>query len=59
MLTHMHNGGGHLVVFTHLQRRWSSYGKEGFGFLSPSRLGGIRRFWENKMHIFYYAGRSF
>jgi len=36
MLTHMHFGVGHLVVLAHLQRRWSSYGREGFGFLSPS-----------------------
>ena len=30
MLTHMHNGGGHLVVLVYLQRRWSSQGREGF-----------------------------
>jgi hypothetical protein len=34
--THVH-GGVHLVVLAHLRRRWSLSGREGFGFISPSR----------------------
>jgi hypothetical protein len=30
-------GGEHLVMLAHLRRRWSLSGREGFGFLSPSR----------------------
>jgi len=44
MLTHMHNGGVHIVVLAHLQRRCSLKGREGF-----------RRFWKNEVHIFHYA----
>jgi len=54
MLTHMHNGGGQLVVLAHLQRRWSSYGREEFEFLSPSRRDcemGFDAFEKNKTHI--------
>jgi len=29
--------GSHLVGLAHFQRQWSSRGREGFGFLSPSR----------------------
>jgi hypothetical protein len=34
--THAHDDV-HLVMLAHLRRRWSLSGKEGFGFLSPSR----------------------
>jgi len=49
MLTHMHKVE-HLVVSTFEQRlkRWRE-----FGFL------GIRRFRENKMYFFYFAGGKF
>jgi hypothetical protein len=33
-----------LVVLAHLQRRWSLSGREGFGFLSPSRRACEARF---------------
>jgi hypothetical protein len=47
-------GGDHLVVLAHLQRRWSLSGREGFGVV------GFRHFRGNEMHIFHYAsGRDF
>jgi hypothetical protein len=34
--------GEHLVVLAHLRRRWSLRGREGFGFLSPSRRAFVK-----------------
>jgi len=50
----MHIGCGHLVVLAHLQRRWSSKGREGFGFLSPFRRACEAGFgaFEKMKHIF-------
>jgi hypothetical protein len=39
-------GGDHLLVLAHLQRRWSLSGREGFGFR------GIRRFCGSETLIF-------
>jgi hypothetical protein len=49
----------HMVVLAHLQRRWSLSGREGFGFLSPSRRAceaGFDAFWGSETPIFYCAG---
>ena len=47
MLTHVHK------VFARLRWVWVPLS------LPPSLLGGIRRFRENRMPIFYYAGCKF
>jgi hypothetical protein len=51
--THVHDDV-HLVMLAHLRRRWSLSGREGFGFLSPSRRAceaGLSTFWEMKRHF--------
>jgi hypothetical protein len=45
-------------VLAHLRRRWSLSGREGFGFLSPSRRAceaGFDAFWRSETPIFYCA----
>jgi hypothetical protein len=56
MLTHMHMVILHLVVLALLRRQWSLSGREGFGFLSPSRRpceAGFGAFWGSETPIFY------
>jgi hypothetical protein len=48
-------------MLAHLRRWWSLSGREGFGFLSPSRRAceaGFSTFQEMKCLFFHYAGRE-
>jgi hypothetical protein len=55
--THAHDDL-HMVVLAYLRRWWSLSGREGFGFLPPSRRAceaGFDAFWRCETPIFYCA----